>query len=62
MKLVIDESRPIVDVARELGIGEGTLGSWVSRYRREHAGEEPALDGERIPEKPQRTSPGIIGE
>jgi aryl-alcohol dehydrogenase-like predicted oxidoreductase len=43
VKLVIDESRPIVDVARELGIGEGTLGSWVARYRRDHAGEEPAL-------------------
>ena len=39
-KLVIDESRPIVDVARELGIGEGTLGSWVARYRRDHAGGE----------------------
>jgi transposase len=43
VKLVIDESRPIVDVARELGIGEGTLGSWVARHRRDHAGEEPAL-------------------
>lgn len=45
VKLVIDNSRPIVEVARELGIGEGTLGSWVARYRREHAGEEPALSG-----------------
>jgi len=31
-------------VARELGIGEGTLGNWVSVYRRDHAGEEPGLN------------------
>jgi len=45
VKLVIDNSRPIVEVARELGVGEGTLGSWVARYRRDHAGEEPVLSG-----------------
>lgn len=44
MKLVIDTSRPIAQVARELGIGEGTLGNWVATYRRDHAGEEPPLD------------------
>jgi transposase len=46
--LVIDGSRPIAAVARELGIGEGTLGNWVAAYRRDHAGEEPPLNiGER---------------
>jgi len=44
VKLVIDSSRPIAQVARELGIGEATLGNWVNRYRRDHAGEEPPLD------------------
>ena len=44
MKLVIDSSRPIAQVARELGIGEATLGNWVNKYRRDHAGEEPPLD------------------
>ncbi|GAB7040387.1 transposase [Catenuloplanes niger JCM 9533] len=44
MKLVIDSSRPIAVVARELGIGEGTLGNWVNTYRREHAGDEPPLN------------------
>src|SRR5690242_9077804 len=44
VKLVIDGSRPIAQVARELGIHEGTLGNWVNRYRRDHAGDEPALD------------------
>lgn len=44
VRLVIDGSRPIAQVARELGINDGTLGNWVSQYRRDHAGEEPPLD------------------
>jgi len=44
VKLVIESSRPIAQVARENGINEGTLGNWVNRYRREHAGDEPELD------------------
>jgi len=44
VKLVIDSSRPIAQVARELGLNEGTLGNWVNTYRREHAGDEPPLD------------------
>ena len=43
VKMVIETSRPIARVAKELGINEGTLGSWVSACRREHAGEEPPL-------------------
>jgi len=43
VKRVIETSRPVVQVARELGILEGTLGNWVATYRREHAGEEPQL-------------------
>jgi transposase-like protein len=42
--LVIDSSRPIAQVARELGLNEGTLGNWVNTYRQEHAGDEPPLD------------------
>jgi transposase len=41
--LVVETSRPIAQVAKELGVNPGTLGNWVSSYRREHAGEEPAL-------------------
>lgn len=44
VRLVIDTSRPIAEVARELGLVEGTLGNWVNTYRREHAGDEPPLD------------------
>ena len=43
MKSVIETSRPIAQVAKELGLNSGTLGNWVSAYRRDHAGEEPAL-------------------
>jgi transposase-like protein len=44
VKLVLETSRPIAEVARELGLVEGTLGNWVNAYRREHAGDEPPLD------------------
>ena len=43
VRLVIDGSRPIAQVARELDINEGTLGNWVNVYRKQHAGEEPPL-------------------
>jgi transposase len=31
--LVISSGRPIAEIARDLGINEGTLGSWVARAR-----------------------------
>ena len=43
VRLVIDGSRPIAQVARELGVNEGTLGNWVNQYRKEHVGDEPPL-------------------
>ena len=43
-ELAIDRSRPIAQVARELGNNEGTLRNWVNQYRRDHAGDEPPLD------------------
>lgn len=43
VKMVIEGSRPIAQVAREINVREGTLGNWVMIYRREHAGEEPPL-------------------
>jgi len=44
VKMVIETSRPIAEVARELGINEGTLGNWVNAYRREHPVEEQTLN------------------
>jgi transposase len=41
--MVVDTSRPIADVARELGINETSLGNWVRAYRKKHAGDEPPL-------------------
>ncbi len=32
VKMVIDSSRPIAQVARELNVGEGTLGNWVGKW------------------------------
>jgi transposase len=43
VRAVIETSRPIAQVAKELDIHEGTLGNWVNAYRREHAGDEPPL-------------------
>jgi transposase-like protein len=43
VKMVIETSRPVAQVAKELGVVEGTLGNWVNAYRREHAGDEPPL-------------------
>ena len=43
VKLVIETSRPVAEVARQIGVNEGTLGSWVNRYRAEHVDDEPPL-------------------
>ena len=40
--MVVETSRPIADVARELGINE-TPGNWVRAYREKHADDEPPL-------------------
>ena len=42
-RMVVDTSRPIAQVAREIGVHEVTLGGWVKVYREKHAGEEPPL-------------------
>ena len=39
-RMVVETSRPIADVARELGINETSLGNWVRAYREKHAGDE----------------------
>jgi transposase len=42
-RMVVETSRPIADVARELGINETSLGNWVRAYREKHADDEPPL-------------------
>ena len=41
--MVIESSRAIAEVAREIQVNEGTLGNWVNKYRVEHADEDPPL-------------------
>jgi transposase len=41
--MVVETSRPIAEVARELGINETSLGNWLRAYRENHAGEEAPL-------------------
>ena len=47
-RMVIETSRAIADVARELGISETSLGNWVRAYREKHAEDEPPLQ---LPER-----------
>lgn len=45
---VVENSRGITSVARELGIHDTTLGNWVRAYREKHAsGEAPLALSER---------------
>ena len=41
--MVVETSRPIAEVARELGIHETSLGNWVRAYREKRAGDELPL-------------------
>jgi transposase len=57
VRRVVDNSLPIAQVARELGINDTTLGFWVKAYRKKLAGEPvPAgmPDQERIKELERR--------
>jgi transposase len=49
VKMVVDGSRPIAQVAVELDVNPGTLGVWVNKYRDAHPVEEdPLTPAERI--------------
>ena len=48
VRQVIEGSRPIAAVARELAVVEQTLGNWVKAWRDEHAEDEPPLS---VPER-----------
>jgi transposase len=48
VRIVEETGKPVAQVARELGINEGTLGNWVLKDRRTRNGGDPALsEGER---------------
>jgi len=54
---VIDNSLPIAQVARELGVNDTTLGFWVKAYRKKLAGQplpSDMPDDERVRELERR--------
>lgn len=42
-KEVVERSRPVAEVARDLGVVEQTLGNWVKNYRESHPEDESQL-------------------
>lgn len=49
VKMVLESSRPIAQVARELNMNPGTLGNWVDKYKQAHpVDEEPLNVSERV--------------
>ena len=48
VRIVRETGKPIAQVARELGINEGTLGNWCARDRQRRGGEAgPLTEDER---------------
>ena len=43
VQMVIETGRPIAEVARDLGIHDGTLGNWVNPWRRANPEPEPMI-------------------
>ena len=46
VRLVRETGKPIAQVARDLGISEGTLGNWVNAGKRRRGGGNGALSGD----------------
>jgi transposase len=43
VQMVIETGRPIAEVARDLGVNDGTLGNWVKAWRDANLEPEPEL-------------------
>jgi transposase len=46
--MVLDEDRSIADVARSIGVIEGTLGNWVTKERKARQGGTGLASDERV--------------
>ena len=42
-RMVVETGRSIAEIAREIHVNDTTLGTWVAKYRRDHAEDEPPL-------------------
>ena len=43
VQLVIETGKPVAEVARDLGVNDGTLGNWVKAWRDANPDTEPEL-------------------
>ena len=46
VRIVYETGKPIAQVARDLGVNEGTLGNWVARDREARAGTDGLSGGD----------------
>ena len=46
VRLVRETGKPVAQVARDLGVNEGTLGNWVNADRRRRDGGDGQLSGD----------------
>ena len=43
VQMVLETGKPIAEVARDLGVNDGTLGNWVKAWRDANPEPEPSL-------------------
>jgi transposase-like protein len=43
VQLVLETGKPIAEIARDLGVHDGTLGNWVARWREENPEPVPEV-------------------
>ena len=49
VRIVMESGKPVAQVARDLGVNEGTLGNWVGKARESAGGADaPLTESERI--------------
>jgi transposase len=46
VRIVRETGKPIVQIARDLGVHPGTLGNWVAKDRAEHVGTQGLSTGD----------------
>ncbi|MDQ1634980.1 MAG: transposase [Frankiaceae bacterium] len=42
VQMVLETGKSVAEVARDLGIHDGTLGNWVQAWRKDHPESEPS--------------------